>query len=277
MAGKGATKKTTPVQKTDAPRRGRIWTREETLAALNLYSRMPFGQIHDYDPRIVRLAELLNRKPASVSMKMCNLASHDPKHMKRGVKGLSRRCKTEQLVWDEFEASPSEILYESAQLVAQLRGVKLKPEFPLEPEVVAMPEGREKDRIVKARINQGLFRRVILSSYGDACCVTGIAESALLVASHILPWSKNPKERLNPRNGLCLNALHDRAFDRGLISVDSDYKVRVSRRILKAASGSEKMGFLAETDGVKIRLPGKFLPQPKFLDYHHRNIFVDAR
>lgn len=254
----------------------RIWTREETLVAFNLYCSMPFGQIHDYDPRIVKIADLLGRKSSSVSMKMCNLASYDPKHIKRGVKGLSRPCKTERLVWDEFKSAPGEILYESEQLLARLKNAEVAPDIPLEPEVVAMPEGREKERIVMARVNQGLFRRVVLSSYNNACCVTGINESALLVASHIVPWRDNLKERLNPRNGLCLNALHDRAFDRGLISIDSGNIVRVSRRVLKAAARSEKIAFVAESDGAKIRLPDKFRPRPEFLKYHHRNIFVDA-
>ena len=277
MKRNNAGKKVAPAQNADSFRRGRIWTREETLAAFNLYSSMPYGQIHDYEPRIARLAALLGRPPASVAMKMCNLASYDPKHRKRGVTGLSRPCKMERLVWDEFEASPSEILYESAQLIAQLKKVKLKPEFPLEPEVADMPEGREKERIVKARVNQGLFRRVVLSSYGDSCCITGIAVPSLLVASHIVPWRENPQERLNPRNGLCLNALHDRAFDRGLISVDADCIVRVSRQILQADSRSEKIEFIAKSDGAEIRPPEKFAPRPEFLEYHYRNIFVDAQ
>ena len=267
----------TPARNAAAPRRGRIWTREETLVAFNLYTQMPYGKIHDYEPRISRLAALLKRPPASVAMKMCNLASYDPKHAKRGVKGLSRPCKTERLVWDEFEASPSEILYESAQLLAQLKGVELKPESLLEPEIDTMREGREKEMIVKARVNQGLFRRIVLSSYGDSCCITGIAVPPLLVASHIVPWRENPKERLNPRNGLCLNALHDRAFDRGLISVDPHHVIRVSRQILEAAPHSEKIGFIAKSNGAKIHMPEKFAPRPEFLEYHYHNIFADRR
>ena len=253
-----------------------VWTREETLVALNLYRSMPFGQIHDNDKRVERLAKLLNRKPASVCMKMCNLASYDPQHVRRGVKGLSRPCKTEQLVWNQFKKSPDDILYESERLLAELEGVKLESKFALEPELLAMTEGREKERIVRTRVNQGLFRRVVLSAYGDACCITGIAEPALLVASHIVPWRENPKERLNPQNGLCLNALHDRAFDRGLISIDSGRVVRVSRRILKPAFRSEKIRFIVESDGAKIRLPSRFPPRPQFLKYHYHNIFVDA-
>jgi len=253
----------------------RIWTRKETLIAFNLYSSMPFGQIHHDNPKVMRLAKLLGRPPSSVSMKMCNLASYDPKHIARGVKGLSRPCKTERLVWDEFEESPSELLYESEQLLARLKKARIKPTAALEPEFACLPEGSEKERIVKTRVKQEIFRRIVLSAYGGKCCMTGIDTEALLNASHIVPWSENPKERLNPRNGLCLNALHDRAFDRGLISIDSNYTIRASRRILRAASRSEKINFIAESHGAQIQLPEKFLPKPEFLDHHFQNIFVD--
>ena len=253
-----------------------VWTREETLAALNLYRSMPFGQIHNDDKRVMRLAKLLGRPSASVCMKMCNLASYDPQHIRRGVKGLKRPCKTERLVWEEFERSPESALYESEQLLAELEGVTLESKIPLEPEILAMPEGRERERIVRTRVNQGIFRRTVLSAYADACCITGINEPTLLVASHIVPWRANPKERMNPCNGLCLNALHDRAFDRGLISVDPKYVVRVSPRLLKRVPRSEKIRFIAESNGAKIRVSDRFPPSPKFLKYHYQNIFAGA-
>jgi len=264
-------------RKTVKPASRRIWTWEETLLAFNLYCSMPFGQIHHDNPKIMRLAEILNRPSSSVSMKMCNLASYDPKHTERGVKGLSRPCKTEHLVWTEFNKSPGDVLYESEMLLARLEGARINPEVALEPETATLPEGIEKRRIVKARVNQTLFRRDVLFAYGGKCCMTGIDDAELLNASHIVPWSENPKERLNPRNGLCLNALHDRAFDRGLVSVKPDYTVRVSRRILQAASRSKKTGFIAESDGAQIQLPKKFLPKPEFLEHHYRNIFVDKK
>ena len=124
-----------------------------------------------------------------------------------------------------------QVLYEGEQYIAQLKGVKLEVEYSLESVVADMPEGRERETIVKTRVNQKIFHDVVFSSYDDACCITGIDLPPLLVASHIVPWSKDPRERLNPRNGLCLNALHDRAFDRGLISVDPSFTVRVSRKI----------------------------------------------
>jgi putative restriction endonuclease len=77
------------------------------------------------------------------------------------------------------------------------------------------------------RVNQQFFRAVVLAAYDGKGCVTGLAVPELLVASHIVSWAEDPKQRMNPRNGLCLNALHDRASDRRLM-FDADLKVRLS-------------------------------------------------
>ena len=74
-------------------------------------------------------------------------------------------------------------------------------------------EGKEVLRQRKERVDQRYFRRMILRTYKSTCCLTGIAVPDLLIASHIVPWADDPKNRLNPCNGLCLNALHDKAFD----------------------------------------------------------------
>lgn len=67
----------------------KIWTYDETLLAFELYCRIPFGKINSTHPEIIKLALLLNRTPAAVSMKMCNLARLDPEEIARGIKGLS--------------------------------------------------------------------------------------------------------------------------------------------------------------------------------------------
>ena len=58
--------------------------------------------------------------------------------------------------------------------------------------------------------------------------MTGLNDSRLLIASHIIPWNENANNRLNPRNGLCLSALHHLAFDCGLITVTSDMDIMIS-------------------------------------------------
>ena len=69
---------------------------------------------------------------------------------------------------------------------------------------------------------------MILSNYNGHCALTGIDIPQLLLASHIIPWSKNKVTRLNPSNGICLSALYDKAFDQGLIGFDQHYKVILS-------------------------------------------------
>jgi predicted restriction endonuclease len=78
----------------------------------------------------------------------------------------------------------------------------------------------EAQRTLMVRTAQSFFRKIVLAAYGSRCCITGNPIEDLLVASHIMPWAKFPAQRLNPRNGLCLSAHFDRAFDRGLVSFD---------------------------------------------------------
>lgn len=103
--------------------------------------------------------------------------------------------------------------------------------------------------------------------------MSGVTNSRLLTASHIMPWKESPKNRLNPKNGLCLSALHDRAFDKGLITVKPDGTIHVSHTIIERASESAQTSLLAHLDGTRIILPEKFLPDPEFLNWHNHNLF----
>ena len=94
----------------------------------------------------------------------------------------------------------------------------------------------------------------------------------LLVASHIIPWSVNAENRLNPRNGLCLSALHDKAFDKGIIAISDECTVRISKRKTVEDDGFYRTAMLAY-DGKRIALAEKFQPDPDFLAYHREKIF----
>ena len=52
---------------------GRKWTRDETILALGLYFQIPFAKISSRNQEIRKLAQLMKRSPASLSMKMDNL------------------------------------------------------------------------------------------------------------------------------------------------------------------------------------------------------------
>ena len=95
----------------------------------------------------------------------------------------------------------------------------------------------EAERMQRVRIGQDLFRSALIGYWGGTCPLTGIAEPALLRASHIVPWSecRSDAERLDVHNGLLLAAHWDAAFDAGLASFDDDGTGLFAPQLGKAA------------------------------------------
>lgn len=251
-----------------AEREGEKWTREEHIIAFNLYSQIPFGSIHMSNPKVIELAALLGRSVGSVSFKLSNFARLDPALQARGIRGLQHGAKGEEAVWDEFANNSEQLAFESARLLAQYLGQTVEEAAEIDVNDLP-PPGVEREAIVRLRVNQNFFRRRVLSAYKFRCCVTGLPISPLLVASHIVPWADDPANRLNPRNGLCLNALHDRAFDRGLMVVDEGLRVRFSPRLHDEAAGAgDSADWLLAFDGRELILPPKFSPDLTLLARH---------
>lgn len=248
----------------------RLWTRAELILALNLYYKTPFGRLHQGNPDVIRLAELIDRTPGSVAFKLVNFASLDPSLKKRGIKGAGNVSKLDQAIWDEFYGNSENAFYESEQLRAQLEGKQV--EAYLESEALQIGEGIEREALVKQRVNQAFFRNMILASYNETCCITGIRLKELLIASHIKPWSLDKENRLNPRNGIAINALHDKAFETGLISIDTNFKIKIATELLQAEDSKIEYYFKKHHD-QEIILPSKFFPDEKFLDYHYNEKF----
>lgn len=234
---------------------------------------MPFGKIHATNPEIIELAEMIGRTPASVGMKMCNLASHDSELKKRGVKGLEHGCKMETIIWEEFQNDWETLALESKQITAKLKNKNIEEEIQIDIEHI--PIGEDRERVVKQRVGQYFFRLAVLTSYENRCCITGIAVNQLLIASHIKPWkcSDSKTERTNPGNGLCLNVLHDKAFDQGLITIDKAYKIVVSSRLKGKKIDEITKSWIVGVEGNQIMLPQRFLPERQFIEYHNDVIF----
>ena len=134
-------------------------------------------------------------------------------------------------------------------------------------------EGKEREGIVKIRVNQQFFRKAVLAAYNFKCCITGLPIMDLLNASHIVPWSVDKKNRVNPRNGLCLNVLHDRAFDRGLVTITPKFTFQISRSLQKFHSPEIVKDFFQRYENQKITLPQRFVPSVEFFHYHNQNVF----
>jgi putative restriction endonuclease len=249
------------------------WTREELILAFNLYFKIPFGKFDKKTPEIIALSRILGRTPSAVTMKLSNFARLDPTLKERGIVGASHGSKLDIVVWDEFIGNLEQLSFESEVLLAEKAGQKVEEATGIY--TTDLPrEGKEREALVKRRVNQYFFRKIVLASYGLKCCITGLNIPLLLTASHIIPWAKDEINRMNPQNGLCLNALHDRAFDVGLITITPDLLVRVSPRVEKLSKETSVSDLLMKYDGESIRKPKRFLPDKKFLEYHNDVVFM---
>lgn len=249
-------------------RHNKDWSREEHILAFNLYCKIPFGSIHMNNPRIIELARILGRKVGSVSLKLSNFARLDPALQARGIRGMSHGAKGEKEIWYEFAERPETLAFESERLLAERIGQSIEQVADVDTNDLPAA-GIEREAIVRIRVNQSFFRSRILSAYNFRCCVTGLTVQPLLTASHIVPWSEDETNRLNPKNGLCLNALHDRAFDRHLMWIERDFVIRFSPKLHKASSTpTETAKWLTSFEGSQLLLPKKFSPDPEFLKRH---------
>lgn len=255
----------------------RNWTREETILAMDLYTRIPFSKIGKNNQEIIQLAQIINRTPDAVAYKMSNLAHYDPELQARNVSGLSHTSKLDKIIYDEFAENIEELSFVAQSLLAQMKHSSVESLLP-ELQLDHIPSGIDKEQQTKIRIGQYFFRMSVLMSYGNACCITGLKNKEMLVASHIKPWSVSDvkKERTNPSNGLCLNAMHDKAFDRGLITIDKNYRIVNSRFIKDAVMDDKTKEWFSFYDGKEIMLPDKFLPGREFIEYHNDVIFKGA-
>ena len=250
------------------------WTREQLLVAFALYCRMPFGKISSRHPDIIRAAAAIGRTPAALSMKMGNLASLDPAITSTGRSGLRAASANDRAMWDEMTSDWERFAVECEQT---LLATEAMPEPSVEvvqaiPDYDDLPVGEDRVVLATTRIGQQFFRAAVMSAYNEQCCITGLAIPKLLEASHIMPWQYDKANRTNPCNGLLLSALHHKAFDAGLLTINDDMTVHVSREHTEYA-GEFFSAAIAAYDGRPIRLPEKFAPHRDFLAYHREYVF----
>jgi len=245
---------------------GSPWTRNELVLAFELYCCIPFKKTKANNPDVINLANLLGRSPASVARKLGNFGKFDPELKKYGVVGLAHASKMDKQIWDEFNADWNGLVLEAEQLRESINPVAKKKEIPA-------PQGpSEREAIQKIRVHQKFFRDSILSSYNYTCCVTGLSVIDTLIASHIVPWSIAENLRTDPHNGLCLSATFDRLFDRGLMTITSDYKICISDALLSRADKKTE-ALICNYHGAELLRPYRFLPSQTHLEWHRSHLF----
>lgn len=242
--------------------------------AFVLYMMLEPSQIRADTDDIVALAQAINRSPKAVKAKLYNIAAHDTNRTKEGHRGLSHGSAYDAEIWNEFSADPDTFLKSATALLSDAVSRNTNPPH-LAYGLEQLPTGEERTVSTTQRINQTYFRNTLLKNYGGRCCITGMNIPQLLIASHIKPWkaSDPTTERLAASNGLLLNALHDRAFDQGLITIDGNYRIIVSDAVPRTSDTEE---WLHRFAGEQIELPTVMPPDPRFIEYHNDVIFKRA-
>lgn len=149
--------------------KGRLWTRDELIVAVNFYCKTPFGKLHRQNPDIIILAKQLHRTPSSLAMKLVNFASIDPLQRERKIKGLSNISKLDLEIWQEFYSNWEQLAYESQKALLRLQvPLDSEPSFGDYYERLQLKETESK-RLTRVRLVQGFFRDAILASYEFKC------------------------------------------------------------------------------------------------------------
>lgn len=250
-----------------------VWSREQTVLALFWYYQLPFGRLHARNPLIIKWSEIINRNANALAMKLVNFASLDPIIIASGRKGMGNTSARDKEIW-EFYNNKLEFLTNDAEVILkQIMGVDesldiILPQLELA-ETNKNYYGEERQVTISQRIRQNFFRSTILSNFEERCCISGLAEPRLLIASHIVSWVLAPDKRLSPHNGLCLSALYDRAFDRHLLTLNDHLEVRLSPKLRKIAETTRLSIGLLEVEGQAITPPIRFGIDMDLLKQHH--------
>lgn len=129
------------------------------------------------------------------------------------------------------------------------------------------------ERLTSRVVRDRVFRRVVLGAYDERCAVTGLKlingrGRAEVEAAHIRPVEANGPDSV--RNGIALSGTVHWMFDRGLISLEDDLAILVSRQV----NDQEGVRAMINKSGRAIapKRPSQ-RPHPHFLQWHRDNCF----
>lgn len=247
--------------------RNNLWTREQLIMALNVYFKIPFKDVNEKHPLIQKYAPLIGRTPVALKMKIGNFGRLDPTLKAKNIIGLGHGSSAEEPIWNEFWKNLDQLAFESERLFAERAGNNIEDVFGLD--IEHLPQGKEKEVIVRQRVNQTFFRNAVLTAYLNQCCITGITNIQLLEACHISGWAEDKNNRTNPRNGLCMNPMFHRAYDKYLMAVSPDCKIIVSEKLIGSSKDKAFLSYLQSIQGKSIIMPEKCTPDKDLLSIHY--------
>lgn len=251
----------------------RLWTREELILALSVYFQLPFGRLNRTTSEVKELARILGRSENSAALRLVNFAACDPYIINSGRTGMTSGIPICKPIWDEFADDKEKLFNEAQHIKADLLNKTVEETLQITDKEL---EGKERTAVIRQRVNQSVFRSMILYNYEERCAITGINVPELLVAGHIIPWADStPQQKLNPENGICLSALYDKAFDKGYITISpDDYTILLSSALHEYEAEEFFDNHFGSVSGRQITLPIEHKPDRDYLAYHRDHVFM---
>ena len=240
------------------------WAREDIIVAYALYCITPLKKINLSNKTILQVAEIMERSPSSLVMRMRNLTSLDPSNPSDG---LIHVAKADKLIFEEFKNDWGNLSVQAEQITGlalfdddNVNGAK------------KLSSLNDRKKVNRERY---FFKKAVSSAYENTCGVTRLGVRQMLIASHIKPFNmcRSSCERTNPQNGILLNAFHDRAFDLGLFTITPDLTFHTSARIEDYKNDETMWQWLLCLEGQKFIQPLRFSPRKDFLEYHNDMVF----
>lgn len=249
------------------------WSREQEIVALYMYCLIPFNKVSGNNPHIAKMAKIIGRPNAnSLKAKIGNFGKFDTNLV---AVGLGHSSHLDEEIWNEYNGRWQDLEVDALKLIEKFQHINHEEQT----EIPFIPIGKERDVVIKQRINQSLFRNMVLSAYNNTCCITGLARPELIEACHIIDWADDEKNRINPCNGLAMNVLFHRAFDKLYLGISTDLRVIISDKLYDGLKGKDKdktYEIFNPYNGKNIMLPKKFKPNIEFIEKQYTK-FTNAR
>lgn len=244
------------------------WTEEQTLVLFNAYlngDEKGFGNRES--PVVLKYSKILGRSPGSIKAKMENIRTANPAYTLKRTNSARYITQVWMDLLEDYEGAVERIGRVASEYLADRNldaGEVVIGKVEFNP-------GADDARECRVRKGQGVFRLNVANNFERRCCITGIAENSLLVASHIVPWSESsPEEKTDPRNGLFLNRLHDGLFDRHLMTIDEEMRVVYSDGLEEGMPPEVYERFFKPYEGGRISEPVYFEIDAGLLARHNR-------
>lgn len=205
------------------------WSKEETILAFFGYKLTPLDKQDPSNPEIQKLARLINHTPESIKDKFSFFASLDTP-MTKNISGAENLLGKEIL--NKYSNNTEQLFSDTKEALTRLKKIKNIDEYP---KMLIGIDTEDTEQIVnvKMRKHQQQFRAFILSIYDYRCCITGFRTLDLLEAAHIVAWSEYKEYRLKGNNGLCINSMFHKAYDKYMVSITPDYTFKVNMDMIE--------------------------------------------